>query len=159
MAIWTNTRTVDQLNDLLKGTMCEHVGMEVTEIGDDYITARLPVDERTRQHMGIIHGGASVVLAETIGSVAAGMCCPPGYFIVGLEINANHVRAGRPPYVIGTARPLHIGRTTMVWDIRIVDAEDNLVCVSRLTTSVLRQRADQPERQPLPGMQDQQAQQ
>lgn len=158
MPIWTTTRSVDELNTSLEGTMCEHVGMEILEVGDDYIRARLPVDGRTRQFMGIIHGGASVVLAETIGSIAAGMCCPPGHFIVGLEVNANHVRAGRPPHVTGTARPLHIGRTTMVWDIRIVDAEDNLVCVSRLTTSVLRKRADQPERQPLPGMQEQEQQ-
>jgi 1,4-dihydroxy-2-naphthoyl-CoA hydrolase len=155
MAIWTNTRSVEQLNQLLKGTMCEHVGMEITEVGADYLRARLPVDDRTRQHMGIIHGGASVVLAETIGSIAAGMCCPAGHFIVGLEVNANHVRAGRPPYLTGTARPLHIGNSTMVWDIRIVDVDDKLVCVSRLTTSVLKQRADQPELQPLPGMQEQ----
>lgn len=150
MAIWTNPRSTAQLNELLKGTMCEHVGMEVTEIGDDYIKARLPVDERTRQHMGIIHGGASVVLAETIGSIAAGMCCPPQHYIVGLEINANHVRAGKPPYVEGTVRPLHIGASTMLWDIRIHDADGKLVCVSRLTTAVLKMRPEHPERQALP---------
>jgi 1,4-dihydroxy-2-naphthoyl-CoA hydrolase len=150
MAIWTNPRTAEELNELLRGTMCEHVGMQITAVGDDYLTARLPVDERTRQHMGIIHGGASVVLAETIGSVAAGMCCPPGYYTVGLEVNANHVRGGRPPYVEGTARPLHIGSSTMLWDIRIHDADGKLVCVSRLTTAVLKQREDLPQRTPLP---------
>jgi 1,4-dihydroxy-2-naphthoyl-CoA hydrolase len=150
MAIWKHQRDVAQLNALLKGTMCEHVGMEITAIGDDYVTARLPVDERTRQHMGIIHGGASVVLAETVGSIAAGLCCPAGYYTVGLEINANHVRAGTPPWVEGAARPLHIGSSTMLWDIRITDAEGKLVCVSRLTTAVLKQRDDQPQRRPLP---------
>ncbi len=152
MAIWTNPRSVAQLNELLKGTMCENVGMEVTAVGDDSITARLPVDARTRQHMGIIHGGASVVLAETVGSIAAGMCCPPGHYTVGLEVNANHVRAGRPPYVEGTARPLHIGSSTMLWDIRIHDADGKLVCVSRLTMAVLKQREDLPQHKPLPGM-------
>lgn len=150
MAIWTTARSVAQLNELLRNTMCEHVGIEISGIGDDWLSARMPVDARTRQHMGIIHGGASVVLAETIGSIAAGLCCPPGHYSVGLEINANHVRAGRPPYVEGTARPLHIGSSTMLWDIRIHDAEGKLVCVSRLTTAVLKQRADQPQHTPLP---------
>lgn len=150
MVIWTNTRTAAQLNELLKGTMCEHVGMEITAVGDDFVTARMPVDARTRQHMGIIHGGASVVLAETVGSIAAGMCCPPGHYTVGLEINANHVRAGKPPYVEGTARALHIGSSTMLWDIRIHDADGKLVCVSRLTTAVLKQRDDLPLHKPLP---------
>lgn len=150
MAIWTNPRSVAQLNELLRGNMCEHVGMQVTEIGDDYITARLPVDARTQQHMGIIHGGASVVLAETVGSIAAGMCCPPGHYVVGLEVNANHVRAGKPPYVEGTARPLHIGSSTMLWDIRIHGADGKLVCVSRLTTAVLKQSEDRPLHKPLP---------
>jgi len=122
------------------GTMCEHVGMEITEIGPDYITATMPVDARTRQHMGIIHGGASVVLAETLGSLGSMLCCPEGHFIVGLDINANHIRAGRPPYVTGTARPLHIGSSTMVWDIRITDTEGKLVCISRLTCAVLEER-------------------
>lgn len=142
MAIWKKTATLEQLNDLCKGTMCEHVGMVITEIGDDYLKATLPVDERTRQHMGIIHGGASVVLAETIGSIGSGLCCPDDHHIVGLDINANHVRAGKPPYVTGIARPLHLGSTTMVWDIRIYNTDDKLVCVSRLTCAVLRNRPD-----------------
>jgi 1,4-dihydroxy-2-naphthoyl-CoA hydrolase len=140
MAIWKRPATLEQLNDLCKGTMCEHVGMVITEIGDDYIKATLPVDERTRQHMGIIHGGASVVLAETIGSIGSGLCCPDDHYIVGLDINANHVRAGKPPYVTGIARPLHLGSTTMVWDIRIYNTDDKLVCVSRLTCAVLKNK-------------------
>lgn len=155
MAIWTTTRTVAQINQSLLGSMAEHVGLRVTEVGDDYITATMPVDERTRQYMGIIHGGASVVLAETIGSIAAGMCCPEGYHAVGLDINANHIRAGHPPQVIGTTRPLHIGASTMVWEIKIHDSHNKLVCVSRLTMAVLKNRPDQPQRQALPSLQTQ----
>lgn len=147
MSIWIQPRTVEQINATIRGTMCERVGLLITEIGPDFVKARMPVDERTQQHMGIIHGGASVVLAETIGSVAAGLCCPKTSFIVGLEINANHIRAGRPPYVEGIARPLHIGSSTMVWDIRITDADGKLVCVSRLTTAVLKKKADQAQAQ------------
>jgi 1,4-dihydroxy-2-naphthoyl-CoA hydrolase len=140
MSIWKQQATLAEINELCKGTMCEHVGMVVTELGPDYIKATLPVDERTRQHMGIIHGGASVVLAETIGSIGSGLCCPEGYYIVGLDINANHLRAGRPPYVTGTARPLHIGSSTMVWEIKITDVNDKLVCIARLTCAVLKGR-------------------
>jgi 1,4-dihydroxy-2-naphthoyl-CoA hydrolase len=142
MALWKRHATLDELNALCKGTMCEYVGMVITEIGDDYIKATLPVDARTQQHMGIIHGGASVVLAETIGSIGSGLCCPDGHYIVGLDINANHVRAGKPPYVTGIARPLHIGSTTMVWDIRIHDVDGKLVCVSRLTCAVLKNKVE-----------------
>lgn len=140
MAIWTKSIDIDEIRKLLVGTMCENVGMELVEIGDDFVKATMPVDARTMQHMGIIHGGASVVLAETIGSIASTLCCPEGHFIVGLEINANHVRAGKPPYVTGIARPLHIGSSTMIWDIKITDVDAKLVCVSRLTTAVLKKR-------------------
>lgn len=140
MSIWKVRATPESVNEICKGTMCEHIGLVITEVGDDYIRATLPVDERTQQHMGIIHGGASVVLAETIGSVGSTLCCPEGFHIVGLDINANHLRAGRPPYVTGTARPLHIGSSTMVWEIKITDVEDKLVCVSRLTCAVLKNR-------------------
>ena len=122
----------------MDNTMCEHVGIEITEVGDDYIKGTMPVDNRTQQHMGILHGGASVVLAETLGSIAATLCCKPGYHIVGLDINANHLRAGTPPYVTGIARPIHIGRSTMVWEIKIYNLDDKLVCISRLTTAVLK---------------------
>jgi len=143
MAIWTQPKTITQINEHIVGTICEHIGLQVTEVGDDFITATLPVNERTMQYMGIIHGGASVVLAETVGSIAAGMCCPKDSYVVGLDINANHVRAGHPPFVSGTARPLHIGSSTMVWDIKIHDSENKLVCVSRLTMAVLKKRPDQ----------------
>ncbi len=125
---------------LTKGTMTEHVGLEITELGEDFLKGTLPVDQRTQQHMGIIHGGASVVLAETLGSVAANLCTPPGFHIVGLDINANHVRPGRPPMVTGIARPVHIGRTTVVVEINIVDKDNKLVCVSRLTAAVLKDK-------------------
>ena len=128
------------LNSQMQGTMCEHVGLEVTEIGDDYLKGTLPVDNRTKQYMGILHGGASVVLAETLGSAAANYCSEPGFHIVGLDINANHVRAGKPPYVTGIAKPVHIGNKTIVVEINIYDSDDNLVCVSRLTAAVLENR-------------------
>jgi 1,4-dihydroxy-2-naphthoyl-CoA hydrolase len=140
MAIWKHNADIEAVRKHLAGTMCEHVGIDLIEIGADFIKGIMPVDERTFQNRGILHGGASVVLAETLGSIAATLCCPEGHFIVGLEINANHVRAGKPPHVIGTARPLHIGSSTMVWDIRITDVDDKLVCVSRLTTAVLKNR-------------------
>ena len=139
MAIWKKPVTLDLIRGLMKNTMTEHIGMEVTEIGDDYLVGTLPVDNRTRQHMGIIHGGASVVLAETLGSAASNMSCEPGFHIVGLDVNANHVRPGRPPFVKGIARPLHLGSRTHVWEIRITDAEDKLVCISRLTTAVIKE--------------------
>src|SRR5688572_11912136 len=135
-SIWKKSATVDEINELCKGTMCEYVGLVVTEIGNDHITGTMPVDHRTQQHMGIIHGGASVVLAETLGSIASTLCCPEGFHIVGLDINANHIRAGKPPFVTGVARPLHVGSSTMVWEIRITDTHHKLVCISRLTCAV-----------------------
>ena len=137
MAIWKKPFTIDLLKELMKDTLCEHVGLEITEIGDDFLKGTLPVDTRTQQHMGIIHGGASVVLAETLGSAAANFCSEPGTRIVGLEINANHVRPGKPPLVTGVARPVHIGRTTVVVEINITDSDGKLVCISRLTAAVL----------------------
>ena len=140
MALWKKSATLEQVMTLTKGTMCEHVGLAITELGDDYLKGTLPVDHRTQQHMGIIHGGASVVLAETLGSVAANLCTDYGYHIVGLDINANHVRPGKPPLVTGIARPVHIGRTTVVVEINITDTEGKLVCVSRLTAAVLKDK-------------------
>lgn len=140
MGLWKKTTTLEQINGLMKNTMAEHVGLVATELGDDYLTGTLPVDERTQQYMGIIHGGASVVLAETIGSIVANLCTAPGFHIVGLDINANHVRPGLPPHVTGTARPVHIGRTTVVVEINIHNTEGKLVCVSRLTAAVLKDK-------------------
>jgi 1,4-dihydroxy-2-naphthoyl-CoA hydrolase len=115
----------------------EYIGIEFTEIGDDYITAKMPVDHRTRQPMGLLHGGASCVLAESLGSVAGSLCVEMGkQYVVGLEINANHIRAVKEGYVYGTARPIHVGRSTQVWEIKIVNESKQLVCISRLTLAV-----------------------
>lgn len=118
--------------------MADYLGIEFTEVGEDFIRGRMPVDERTLQPYGLLHGGASVVLAETLGSVAAAMVVDHKKFhAVGLEINANHLRGVRHGFVTGTARPFHIGKTTQVWEIRIVDEKEKLVCVSRLTVAVI----------------------
>lgn len=118
--------------------MVSAVGIEFLEIGEDFIKACMPVDERTIQPAGILHGGASVALAETLGSTAANLCIEPGKKIcVGLEINANHIRSKRSGMVTGIARPLHIGGTTQIWEIRIQDEQERLVCISRLTMAVL----------------------
>jgi 1,4-dihydroxy-2-naphthoyl-CoA hydrolase len=138
MAIWFIPATVADLNATGRGTMMETLGIEFLEIGEDCLTARMPVDHRTIQPAGLLHGGASVTLAETLGSVGATLCVDPSSKrCVGLEINANHVRAVRSGYVYGTARPLHLGSTTQLWEIRIVDEQDRLVCISRLTMAVL----------------------
>jgi 1,4-dihydroxy-2-naphthoyl-CoA hydrolase len=119
--------------------MIEHLGIEFTEIGDDYIRATMPVDARTRQPYGLLHGGASVALAETLGSMGAAMCVNgKEYQCVGQEINANHVRAARTGLVTGTARPVHLGGRTQIWSIEIVNEAGKLVCISRLTIAVIR---------------------
>ena len=125
--------------DLSKGNMAEHLGIEFTELGTDFLKARMPVDHRTNQPYGLLHGGASCVLAETIGSVASALVIDNSKSIcVGLEINANHIRGVREGFVEGTATPLHIGNSTHVWDIKIHDARNKLVCVSRLTVAILK---------------------
>jgi 1,4-dihydroxy-2-naphthoyl-CoA hydrolase len=121
-----------------KNTMVDHLGIEFTELGEDFIRAKMPVDHRTIQPYGLLHGGASVVLAETLGSIAADASLDhPHKTCVGLEINANHIRGVREGYVHGTARPLHIGRSTQVWEIKIVNDQEQLVCVSRITMAVV----------------------
>ena len=121
-----------------EGTMIEHLGIEVVEIGEDWLKARMPVDHRTVQPQGRLHGGASCALAETVGSIAANLVIDSSEFLaVGLEINANHIRPVKDGYVYGTARPDSIGRTTQVWTIRITDEDDRLVCISRLTMAVI----------------------
>jgi 1,4-dihydroxy-2-naphthoyl-CoA hydrolase len=138
MAIWHIQANVDQLNGGSVKTMVEHIGIEFLEIGDDYIKARMPVDHRTVQPAGILHGGASVVLAETLGSVGAFLCEDPDQkHCVGLEINANHVRSVRSGYVYGVARPAHMGGSTQIWEIRITNEEEKLICLSRITMAVL----------------------
>lgn len=142
-AIWFDPAfSLAHLDGLGANTMGEHLGIEWTEVGPDYIKARMPVDHRTKQPYGLLHGGASVALAETLGSVGAAMTVDPArYIAVGMEINANHVRSAREGYVTGTARPIHKGGTTQVWEIRIEDGKGKLICISRLTVAILKQPA------------------
>ncbi|WP_346318282.1 hotdog fold thioesterase [Chitinophaga sp. YIM B06452] len=133
--------SLDQLNENAANTMGPWLGMEFTEIGPDYLRAMMPVDHRTIQPYGLLHGGASAALAETVGSVASALVIDQQKLIcVGLEINANHVRGVREGYVHAIAKPLHLGGTTHVWDIRITDDQHKLVCVSRLTVAILPKR-------------------
>ena len=129
--------TVEQLNDMSTDTAIASLGIVFTEIGDDYLRATMPVDGRTHQPYGLLHGGASALLAETLGSTAGGLAAPEGCGVVGIEINANHLRGVRSGLVTGTARALHVGRSTQVWDIRIEDERGRAVCVSRLTLAVI----------------------
>jgi 1,4-dihydroxy-2-naphthoyl-CoA hydrolase len=129
--------SVDALHALHRGTAVERLGIEFLQVGPDLLRARMPVDARTKQPAGILHGGASVVLAETLGSVAATLCLPPGQRAVGLDINANHVRAVREGWVIGECRAVHVGRSTHVWQIDVRDEAQRLVCASRITMAIL----------------------
>lgn len=129
---------LDAINAGGRGTMIEHLGIVITGAGDDWLRGTMPVDARTKQPYGLLHGGASVVLAETLGSVAGGLCVDPAReAVVGLEINANHLRAAREGVVTGTARALHVGRSTQVWEIRIENEAGKPVCISRLTLAVI----------------------
>ncbi len=130
--------SIDALNALSRNTLIEHLGIVFTAAGEDWLQATMPVDPRTRQPYGLLHGGASVVLAETLGSSAGNLCLDTSERrAVGLEINANHLRAATAGTVTGTARALHVGRTTQVWEIRIEDERGRAVCVSRLTLAVV----------------------
>jgi 1,4-dihydroxy-2-naphthoyl-CoA hydrolase len=142
MPIWFDKNlSLSVIQPLGNGTMAEFLGIEWMEVGDDFIKAKMPVDDRTKQPYGLLHGGASCVLAETIGSVASAMVVDHSKFLcVGIEINANHVRSAREGFVTGTARPLHIGSSTHVWDIRILDEKERLICVSRLTVAVVSRK-------------------
>ena len=128
---------LDQLNAMSRDTAIQSLGIVFTGIGSDWLRATMPVDARTHQPYGLLHGGASVLLAEPLGSSAGGLCAPEGCGVVGIEINANHLRGVREGMVTGTARPLHVGRSTQVWEIRIEDAAGRLVCISRLTLAVV----------------------
>lgn len=137
--IWFQEYSLDELNERSKGTMGEFLDMQFTEIGDDYLCMTMPVDNRTKQPYGLLHGGASAALAETIGSVASSLCINPEKQIcVGIEINCNHIRGKKDGIVTAMAKPLHIGATTHVWDIKINDERGKLVCVSRLTVAILK---------------------
>ncbi|HEY0678357.1 MAG TPA: hotdog fold thioesterase [Chitinophagaceae bacterium] len=137
--IWHNKNlTLDDIVRLGEGSMADYIGIEWTEIGENYLRARMPVDHRTKQPYGLLHGGASAVLAETLGSVGSALVVDHSkFYCVGLEINANHIRSAREGYVTGHASPIHLGRQTHVWDIRIYNEEDKLTCVSRLTVAIL----------------------
>lgn len=136
--IWKNPNDLKGLQARHANTVIARLGIEFIEIGDDFLRATMPVDGRTIQPFGILHGGSSVVLAETLGSCAAQMCVDGSKKVcVGLDINANHIRSVRSGLVTGTARPIHMGRTTQVWGIDITDEDGKLVCVSRITMSVL----------------------
>ena len=143
MTIWfDDSYNLDTVRRYHEGAHIDsHIGIELEELGADYLSASMPVDERTRQPYGLLHGGATVVLAESLGSIASFLTLDPAReYCVGLEINANHLRSVRSGRVTGTARPIHLGKTTQVWDIRVGDDQDRLVCVSRLTLAVLQHR-------------------
>lgn len=139
--MWFKDYTIDYLEGLRNANMGTHIGIEFTELGPDYLCARMPVDARTQQPFGILHGGASCVLAETLGSVAAWMTIDPDqYRAVGLEINANHIRAVTEGFVTGKCSPLHVGRRTQVWQTEITeDATGKRVCISRMTVAIIDQ--------------------
>ena len=140
MPIWKKPLTLELLHSAHANTAIAHLGIEITEIGDDFLRGRVPVDERTRQPYGLLHGGVSVVLAETLGSVGAYYASPEGHKAVGLDINANHLRAATSGWVTGTARRLHAGRTTQVWQIEMVNDAGEPTCVSRITMAILAPR-------------------
>ncbi len=138
MSIWRTPTSVEQLTEHSRNTLAETIGIRVTEIGPDFLRATMPVSPRTHQPMGVLHGGASVALAETVGSLAANLCVDgTQYACMGQEINANHVRPVSAGLVTATARPYHIGKRSQVWSIEIRDEQQKLVCISRLTMAVI----------------------
>lgn len=139
MSIWKVPVTAEILNANKKPDMVSHLGIEFTEVGEDFVAGKMPVDHRTHQPMGILHGGAHVVLAETLGSIAANLMLEPGKgYAVGLDINSNHLKSIREGYVYGVARPIHIGGTTQVWEIKISNEQGVLLNISRLTMFVVK---------------------
>ena len=137
MSIWFQKDCEDFVKQL-KGNMMAHLGIEIVELGDDYIKGKMPVDHRTTQPAGLLHGGASVVLAESLGSLGANLVVDWNqYYCVGLSVNANHLRSVRSGFVMGVAQPLHLGKRSQVWSIEITDEEEKRVCVSRLTMAVM----------------------
>jgi len=139
MSIWFNKElSLLHFNQLGKGTMDELLGIEWVEVGDNFLKAKMPVDHRTKQIYGLLHGGASCVLAETLGSVGSAMVIDLSkFFCVGLEINANHIRSAKEGFVTGITTPLHLGSSTHVWDIKIYDSKEKMICVSRLTVAII----------------------
>ena len=138
MSIWFKEPTTELLNIRGENTLTTFIGIEVTKIGDDFLEGTMPVDKRTVQPLGLLHGGASCVLAESLGSIAANMALDTSKeYAVGLEINANHIRSATSGIVTGTAKPIHLGRKTQVWEIKIKNEEGKLVCISRLTMAII----------------------
>lgn len=140
MTIWKKAFTLDTLNQTSSNTLVEHLGIKYSSFDDNSLSATMPVEPKTHQPLGMLHGGASVVLAETLGSIAANMCVDEKKYCVGLDINANHIRAMRTGNVTGKATPLHIGVTTQVWQIEISDERERLVCTSRITMAVMQHK-------------------
>lgn len=140
MSIWRTTATPAELNERSSRTLSGYLGIRVTEIGPDFLRATMPVNEHTHQPFGVLHGGASVALAETVGSLAALLCLDPTQIALGQDINANHLRSISSGLVTATARPFHLGRSSHVWHIEIRDEQERLICVSRLTMAVVERR-------------------
>jgi uncharacterized protein (TIGR00369 family) len=138
MRIWKKPVSVETLTVSHKDTAVSNLGIEFLEVGDDFVRGRVPVDTRTRQPFGLLHGGVSVVLAETLGSCGAAYACPEGYRAVGLDINANHLRGATHGWVTGIARPVHMGRSTHVWQIEMANEAGEPICVSRITMAILQ---------------------
>ncbi len=138
MAIWFHAYSLESIRDVVKGNLSEHLGMELIELGDSYIKGKMPVDSRTKQATGVLHGGASAAFAESLGSIAGNLVIDLNkYTCVGLDINANHLRSVSSGYVYGIAFPFHLGRKTQVWSIEIHNEEGKLICISRLTLAVI----------------------
>ncbi|BBI91884.1 putative conserved hypothetical protein [Serratia symbiotica str. Tucson] len=137
MKLWKRETSLEQLNRISEGCMISYLGIEFTQLAEDFLEATMPVDKHTRQSFGLLHGGASVVLAESIGSIAGYLCSPDPQKVVGLEINASHLRAVFDGHVRGVCRALHVGRRHQVWQIEIFDACGHLCCTSRLTTAII----------------------
>lgn len=136
--IWTQKPTLEAIQKICANTMCEYLGMEFTEIGDDYLIAKMPVDHRTKQPAGLLHGGASVALAETLGSIASALCLPSSQKMpVGVEINANHLKSATSGFVTGKVTPIRVGHSLHVWNIEIHNEKSEITCVSRLTVMVV----------------------
>ena len=141
MAMWFIRPSIEDMTKRGENTMFSSLGIEITEVGDDFLKGTMPVDNRTKQPLGLLHGGANCVLAESIGSMAANYCVDPSkYFAVGLDINANHLRPVTEGLVTAIAKPLHMGRTTQVWEIKIENEEGKLACISRLTIAIVERK-------------------
>ena len=141
MSIWFKEPNLEEINSWSQGTILEHIGIEVTEVGDDYLEGTMPADHRTFQPYKLVHGGANIVLAETLGSIGGMLTIDPDkYICVGQEVNGNHLRGVRSGTVRGRAKQVHGGSKSQVWEIRLYDSNDKLSCISRLTLAVVEKR-------------------